>query len=1230
MNIKLSKFRPHRKYALITIALFTILGALAIRLYADNKGADRGYPTSGRAGYGAHRKSGKSYCPAGTIRGEALDEAKGGRTLNGTPVAPRTEDRFPAEPRDLFWQMDQVVWDKGHLESLDFDEDLSSKKDSATGIVISGITDGERDAIRGRNTWLLWGGGNETFWNWLQQEGYGLTDFLILMDSRERKNRFKTAGLINQPGFASNEVPLLGLYLDKPKHIEGTDAKDDWKNAMLRPPPPRDAAGNPIIRPYEGSSSYDAEPERYDAQGRLLARYDAQRHVLAQPVYRPTPPPNHPTQLFQPWTTPEERAKQWAQEGKGGKDPFKDYVPATVRRKLPQDGLDPAIYGYPSGIFGLRLMLNPDFFADTKAAAAARNYWKKQVEDTKDKDGYYKDPSIHSDPILVRPFRVTMSCGFCHVAQHPLNPPVRDEEPEWENLSSIIGAQYWDPRPAFGNLLKSRSFLYHFLKSQAPGTIDTSLVSTDHINNTNVINPIFDVPSRLARAMEKPTETQDFVNLLLPSIEDPETSNNPKGMIRERHFPMVLGPGEDSVGVFGALARVPLNIGVFSEEWMRTGNLVLGYTPQRPHQIAVGRANSVYWNVNEKYRVPYMAAFFELGKTTNVAKSTSAMKLKYAMEIVRNPDGTPVRDAEGKPSRQPLGSKELAEDTKKLAELAEAAKTKAGGIETKFPVGRDVFLDNCAICHSSKLPQGFDLRFERQISTSWDKAPAPAIGQPPIYTLPMEYTHWNEFRQSPAMADFRDRIHAIAGETPKPGKEDGFIENNFLSNELRIPITLTGTYSGRAMATNATAGHVWDNYSSQTFKHLKSVGDIRYFNPFRPDAAAVKFDPFGTNDQYNDGRPFGGPGYFRPATLISIWATAPFFHNNALGLYNQNTSVKGRLIAFDDAIRKLLWNAQRPRYERDYKGERVTYVPPGDLRPERSAAAANDPGYIYRLPVDTYVEFQPGFIPLIIKGLLVGTFGSGVGTLVFYFLSIGWWLMLSILFVVLAIWGRARHAGILLLLLAVVIGVALVLSGIAGYGGTVVGALMMGMAGLLEYSLVWLWCLVGVLAVGGFVLSMARWDEKGPLRMLVRVIFVVIALVLLLAGTLTNKFLNGRLPDVNLLVAWLPNNLLNAPYKGINVGPIPRGTPVNLIMNLDPDKRDKLAPALVALLRAIGEIKRQGLTGDEAYKLLEKKAGPQLIAASKVPDMVLDRGHWFGEFLSDEEKEALIVFLKTL
>ena len=57
---------------------------------------------------------------------------------------------------------------------------------------------------------------------------------------------------------------------------------------------------------------------------------------MAKPVYRPTPPPGHPTQLFEPWTTIEERAAEWAKGKNSGDDPYKDYVPDAVRKKLPK------------------------------------------------------------------------------------------------------------------------------------------------------------------------------------------------------------------------------------------------------------------------------------------------------------------------------------------------------------------------------------------------------------------------------------------------------------------------------------------------------------------------------------------------------------------------------------------------------------------------------------------------------------------------------------------------------------------------------------------------------------------------------------------------------------------------------------------------------------------------------------------------------------------------------
>jgi hypothetical protein len=78
-------------------------------------------------------------------------------------------------------------------------------------------------------------------------------------------------------------------------------------------------------------------------------------------------------------------------------------------------------YGYATGVVGLRLFPNPDF----DAAAAAK--W--------DPDRFYRDRSYYADKDLVRPYRVGMSCGFCHVGPSPTNPPADPENPKWENIN---------------------------------------------------------------------------------------------------------------------------------------------------------------------------------------------------------------------------------------------------------------------------------------------------------------------------------------------------------------------------------------------------------------------------------------------------------------------------------------------------------------------------------------------------------------------------------------------------------------------------------------------------------------------------------------------------------------------------------------------------------------------------------------------------------------------------
>jgi hypothetical protein len=102
------------------------------------------------------------------------------------------------------------------------------------------------------------------------------------------------------------------------------------------------------------------------------------------------------------------------------------------------------------------------------------------------------------------------------------------------------------------------------------------------------------------------------------------------------------------------------------------------------------------------------------------------------------------------------------------------------------------------------------------------------------------------------------------------------------------------------VASNATRGGIWEQFSSETYKAQKSVGEIRnLYNPRDPDKP-LTFE-----------MPEGGPGYYRTASLTAIWATAPFLHNNSVGTFIKDPSVQGRMTAFNDAIQKMLWPEKR-------------------------------------------------------------------------------------------------------------------------------------------------------------------------------------------------------------------------------------------------------------------------------------------------------------------------------
>jgi hypothetical protein len=301
--------------------------------------------------------------------------------------------------------------------------------------------------------------------------------------------------------------------------------------------------------------------------------------------------------------------------------------------------------------------------------------------------------------------------------------------------------------------------------------------------------------------------------------------------------------------------------------------------------------------------------------------------------------------------------------------------------------GKEIFAESCAACHSSKQPP------------------------PNIDSHSGEGKAW-----------FR-------AEVMKPE----FLDNNFLSNDKRYPLTKIETNSARAFATNAKATHIWDNFSSLTYKELSPVDELEFFNPF-DETHPIKFKPKDEDV---------APGYYRTPSLVSVWSSAPFFHNNMLGKFTADPSVAGRMEAFDDAVEKLLWPEKRLNKES-----------------------------IWRTQNDCSLHLRKEFVP-----------------------------------------ERLR-----------------------------------------------------------VIRAMA--DRDGYIK----------------------------------------------------VGMIPKGTPINLVANLDPDFRN--TDVFIKIAQKLIKLKTTNVSRDEAAAEFNQLI-PDLLAANKCPDFVEDKGHYFGTDLSDNDKRALIEYLKT-
>src|SRR4051794_18261150 len=86
----------------------------------------------------------------------------------------------------------------------------------------------------GRNTWMIWCGGNERFWDWLSSNSHGFLDFVKLLDSHDRPTRWKNAGLVNEPGMIpATAADQFGLWLDLPADPKAREYRDKYIQAAF-------------------------------------------------------------------------------------------------------------------------------------------------------------------------------------------------------------------------------------------------------------------------------------------------------------------------------------------------------------------------------------------------------------------------------------------------------------------------------------------------------------------------------------------------------------------------------------------------------------------------------------------------------------------------------------------------------------------------------------------------------------------------------------------------------------------------------------------------------------------------------------------------------------------------------------------------------------------------------------------------------------------------------------
>ena len=620
----------------------------------------------------------------------------------------------------------------------------------------------------------------------------------------------------------------------------------------------------------------------------------------------------------------------WQSDGVHPADPY-----------YPQDNVRD--YGLPTGVVGLRKFPNPKFSGELKKQwlreLAEWDGWNKldesekgaAVEPPNPVEKYFANPGKVEPPYLVG-----ITCAFCHVAFDPTNPPADPAKPRWENLSANIGNQYFregdlffgwgritggdanrtsetDPYQTLGlggcgtgqvikafpnseiRIMQDRTGTTYATNGNASANISADKIgSIDSMTLKEAVGILQDAPAGRGK--------QHLTNLLFHYAQSQQSGTSETSRFS---YDFINNPNTINKIFFVAgrprfVETSPTGERIETLHVLKDGADSVGIPAALARVFVNIGAESEYWLTRLWNPLtgtgPYPLSIDEM----NLGESLSDFRRRELKESIPNIGNDWKRVQERMPAlanyltsynspfllkdavAREIGKLDPNADKEKIKELANLLPD-----ETRLANGRRMFGLYCAKCHSNRKP-----------------------------TYPLTQKDHADF--------FRQSVEA-----------DDFLIGNPLTNDARIPVTQLGTNSQRAFATNAIDGEIWAEFSSKDYKALPSVGTMQFESPLHLLSPTFGKEPIKTTFV----APGGGRGYYRTASLVSLWATAPYLHNNSVGrdpyrrftyqtdnpfdpktvgFSNDVVTVQGRMDLFQDGIEKLL--GLKPRdHERSIK-----------------------------------------------------------------------------------------------------------------------------------------------------------------------------------------------------------------------------------------------------------------------------------------------------------------------